>query len=128
MQSRPRLDAISAGTVAILRFRRGGGRGRKRGTAFTAAVEPGAPRRGAALRRMITRKTAIGAQHHTICHILAITRCATATATVGASSRIADDDDRIHPWIWAASLFENLVDDRFTNSIKIGPERDSRTR
>jgi len=128
MQSRPRLDAISAGTVAILRFRRGGGRGQKRGTAFTAAVEPGAPRRGAALRRMITRKTATDVQHHTICHILATMRCATATATASASSRNADDDDRIHPWIWAASLFENLVDDRFTNSMAIDPEREGRTR
>jgi len=128
MQSRPRLDAISAGTVAILRFRRGGGRGRRREAALTAAVEPGAPRRRAALRRIITRKTATDVQHHTICHILATMRCATVTATAGASSRKADDDDRIHPWIWAASLFENLVDNRFANSIAINPERDSRTR
>ena len=75
MQSRPRLDAISAGTVAILRFRRGGGSGRKRGTAFTAAVEPGAPRRGAALRRMITRKTETDVQHHTICSLTLRTGC-----------------------------------------------------
>jgi len=111
MQSRPRLDAISAGTVAILHFRRGGGRGRQSGTALTAAVEPGAPLREAALRRVITRKTATDVQHHTICHILATMRCATAAATAGASSWNADDDDRIHPWICAASLFKNLVDD-----------------
>jgi len=39
MQSRPRLDAISADTVAKWRFRRRRGRGRRRGTALTAAVE-----------------------------------------------------------------------------------------
>jgi len=76
---------------------------------------------------MITQKTATVVQHHAICHILATTRCATAAAPAAASSRNVDDDDRIHPRIWAASLFENLIDDRFTNSIAIDPERDSRT-
>jgi len=71
---------------------------------------------------MIAQKTATDVQHHTICHIFATTRCATAAAASGASSRIADDDDRIHPWIWAAILVENLVDDRFSNSIEIDPE------
>jgi len=72
---------------------------------------------------MIAQKTATDVQHHTICHILATTRCATASAASGASSRNADDDDWIHPWTWAASLVENLVDDRFSNSIEIDPER-----
>jgi len=48
---------------------------------------------------------------------------ATAAASSGASSRFADYDDRIHPWIWAASLVENLVDDRFSIPIEIDPER-----
>jgi len=106
----------------------GGGRGRRRWTALTASVEPGAPRRGAALCRMITRKTATDVQHHKICQILATTRCATATATAGAYSRNANDDDRIHRRMWAASLFKGLVDDPFTSSNAIDRERDSRTR
>jgi len=76
---------------------------------------------------MIAQKTATDVQHHTIGHIFATTRCATAAAASGASSRIADDDDRIHPWIRAASLVENLVDDRFSNSIEIDPKRNGRT-
>jgi len=76
---------------------------------------------------MIARKTATDVQHHTICHIFATTRCATAAAAAGAFSRNADDDDRIHPWIWAAGLVENLVDDPFSNSIEIDPELNSRT-
>jgi len=74
---------------------------------------------------MIARKTATDV--HTICHIFATSRCAAAAAASGASTRNADDDDRIHPWIWAASLVENLVDDRSSNSIEIDPERNSRT-
>jgi len=76
---------------------------------------------------MIAQRSAKGVQHHAICHMLAKTRCATATAAAGAFSRQADDDDGIHPWIWAASLFENFVDDRFPNSIAIDPEHNSRT-
>jgi len=74
---------------------------------------------------MIARKTATDV--HTICHIFATTRCATDATAAGASGRNADDDDRIHPWIWAASLVETLVDDLFSKSIEIDHERNSRT-
>jgi len=76
---------------------------------------------------MIAQKTAADVQHHTICHVFATTRCATAAMAAGSSSRKADDGDRIHPWIWAATLVENHVVDRFSNLIKIDPERNSRT-
>ena len=65
------------------------GKGRRKnfhsGRQRTSTVEPGAPRRGAALRRMSTRKTATDVQHHTICHILETTRCATATAVASTA-------------------------------------------
>jgi len=80
---------------------------------------------------MISQKTATDVQHHTICKIRATTRCATAAAAARASSTNADDDDRIHPWIWAASLVEHLVDDRLSISIAVGStaiEMESRSR